>query len=241
MAVQKTWVVLVLGLSLRSQVQTGEIIGGHEAVPHSRPYMVLLELKMWQNKTRYCDGFLVSDEFVMTAAHCQARIYYVHVGLHKFINNRTLKGIEVSRAIPHDDFSNTRGFNDLMLLQLSKKVKFTDHVRPIPLARRSDLLPQRCLVSGWGHSKEKPGMASALREVNVTLANDSSCDEPHAYFSLGIIGPSHGDSGGPLVCENEVAYGVVSRGDKPCHSFHYKVFIKIPDYLAWIEGHLRKK
>ncbi|CAL8308628.1 unnamed protein product [Lota lota] len=235
MGPQNTWVVLVLGLSLRGQVQTGEIIGGHEAVPHSRPYMVLLELKMWQNETRYCDGFLVSDEFVMTAAHCQARIYYVHVGLHKFINNQTPKGIEVSRAIPHEEFSSTTGFNDLMLLQLSKKVKFTEHVRPIHLACRRDLLPQRCIVSGWGHSEDKHDMASAMREVNVTLVNLTISAEHHAYLSLGKIGPSYGDSGGPLVCEDEVAYGVVSRGDR-C----FKIFTKIPDYLVWIEGHLRK-
>ena len=33
-------------------------------------------------------------------------------------------------------------------------------------------------------------MASALREVNVTLAKDTSCSEPHAFFSLGEIGPA---------------------------------------------------
>ena len=45
-----------------------------------------------------------------------------------------------------------------------------------------------------------------------------------------------GDSGGPLVCECEVAYGVVS-----CGTQDLKVYTKIPDYLDWIERHIRKK
>ena len=61
------------GIFFTSPVQTGEIIGGHEAVAHSRPYVVLLEMKIWNDETKFCEGFLISDEFVVTAAHCQAR------------------------------------------------------------------------------------------------------------------------------------------------------------------------
>lgn len=53
-------------------VHTGEIIGGHEAVAHSRPYMVLLELHKPGGQKAHCDGFLVNEHFVVTAAHCQA-------------------------------------------------------------------------------------------------------------------------------------------------------------------------
>ncbi|XP_056460407.1 granzyme G-like [Gadus chalcogrammus] len=234
MALRSTWVVLMLVLSLRGQVQTGKIIGGRPAVAHSRPYMVLLERELWKNETKYCDGFLISDEFVVTAAHCVARIYYVYVGLHKFINDQTPKGITVRRAIPHED---------LMLLQLSEKVNFNENVRPINLASRSDhLLPRRCIVSVWGFtSEDNQNLVRELREVNLTLANDTSCPEPHAFFSLGEIGPSHVDSGGPLVCEGEVAYGVVLHGKRSCPPYKYKVFTKIPDYLGWIVSHLTQK
>lgn len=51
-------------------VYTGEIIGGREVVPHSKPYMVLLELR---GSGSYCDGFLVNEDFVLTAAHCHAK------------------------------------------------------------------------------------------------------------------------------------------------------------------------
>uniref|UniRef100_A0A8C5A9D1 trypsin n=1 Tax=Gadus morhua TaxID=8049 RepID=A0A8C5A9D1_GADMO len=192
MALHNTLVVLMLVLSLRGQVQTGKIIGGHPAVPHGRPYMVLLERRMWNDETKFCGGFLISDQFVVTAAHCQARIYNVYVGLHEFKNDQTPKAIQVCQAIPHEDYNEKPMLNDLMLLQLSEKVNITEHVRPINLASRVDHLPQRCMVSGWGYSEENPNdMASELREVNVTLVKHTLPADRHVYSTLGESGPSN--------------------------------------------------
>ncbi len=52
-------------VSLSAHVNEG-IVNGTEARPHSRPYMVSIQ----KNKTHVCGGFLISDEFVLTAAHC---------------------------------------------------------------------------------------------------------------------------------------------------------------------------
>lgn len=54
-------------------VYTGQIIGGREVVPHSKPYMVLLELHNLGGHNKYCDGFIVNEDFVLTAAHCHAK------------------------------------------------------------------------------------------------------------------------------------------------------------------------
>ncbi|KAJ3599491.1 hypothetical protein NHX12_033451 [Muraenolepis orangiensis] len=68
-SLKNTLALVMLGLL---QVQSGEIFRGREAAPHSRPFMVLLKLKVGLHTFSYCGGFLISDEFVLTAAHCRA-------------------------------------------------------------------------------------------------------------------------------------------------------------------------
>ncbi|XP_071782128.1 granzyme B(G,H) [Centroberyx gerrardi] len=239
MHLQHTLVMLVLVLCLDGQVHTVEIIGGHEAVPHSRPYMVLL-VRRFHSTIRHCDGFLLNEDFVITAAHCQASSYEALLGVHNFHKHGQQK-ISIEQEFPHKDFNKTgRMTNDIMLLKLSSKANVTDFVKPIGLAGPGDrILPQHCLVSGWGTSNSTTNkMTTNLMEVNVTLVDETICNRDHLYCSEGDTGPAPGDSGGPLVCGDGKAYGVVSFTYKPHPPSNRKPihgFTKITDYKAWID------
>ncbi|KAG5198197.1 hypothetical protein JEQ12_007887 [Ovis aries] len=65
-------------------VSLGEIIGGHGAKPHSRPYMAFLQFKI-SGKSYICGGFLVREDFVLTAAHCLGSSVNVILGAHNVI------------------------------------------------------------------------------------------------------------------------------------------------------------
>ncbi|XP_030583863.1 mast cell protease 1A-like [Archocentrus centrarchus] len=229
--------ILITVLTLENHVHSGKIVGGHEAVPHSRPYMVLLERHMSNGQIKYCGGFLLNEDFVMTAAHCQAKNYTISLGVHNIHGSNEIQRISVEQAFPHQHFNGTSFVNDVMLLKLTSKAKFSGNVKAIPLAGRIDgALPKSCLVPGWGRTdRNSKYISPKLMEVNVTLIDNEACFLENFYCSQGETGPAEGDSGGPLVCEDGKAFGVVSSAVTP-HSGGPDIYrySKIPDSRDWI-------
>ncbi|XP_037625720.1 duodenase-1-like [Sebastes umbrosus] len=229
--------ILILVLTLHGQVHTGEIIGGQEAVPHSRPYMVLLEVRT-DGKLKHCGGFLLNEDFVMTAAHCGANhsSYKALLGVHDVHNRADIQTISVEKKYPHEDFIGVK--NDIMLLKLSSKANFSKDVKPIALADQGDdFLPTNCTVSGWGRSVQNSiYMTNVLMEVNVTLVDSEQCAQDNVYCSEGETGPRKGDSGGPLVCGDGKAYGLVCALNPDPDAPKKYIYTKIPDYRSWIDS-----
>ncbi|XP_060149584.1 granzyme B-like isoform X2 [Globicephala melas] len=127
--------LLLLAFSLPPRAKAGEIIGGHEVKPHSRPYMAFLQI--WdQDDQKRCGGFLIREDFVLTAAHCWGSSVNVTLGAHNIKDReRTQQVIPVRRAIPHPGYNEKNYSNDIMLLKLERKVKQTAAVRPLSLPR----------------------------------------------------------------------------------------------------------
>ncbi|XP_041646714.1 granzyme G-like [Cheilinus undulatus] len=244
-------VVLILVLALDSQVYAGRIIGGQEAAAHSRPYMVLVE-RLGSNKI--CGGFLLNEDFVLTAAHCQDRSYTVLLGLHNYYDQNGVQKVSVEQAFPHEDYNPKNCLHDIMLLKLSSEVKYSATVKSIPLAVGDDgHLPQSCSVAGWGRNDSKSSNSSPiLMEANLTMIEKDVCKKMicqrmsedefkmlKVYCSNGDAGPRQGDSGGPLVCDGK-AYGVVSFGDKKPDKPLFCTYTKIPDYKSWIDATVKR-
>ncbi|XP_069319930.1 granzyme H-like isoform X2 [Eulemur rufifrons] len=127
--------LLLLAFLLPPRAGTDEIIGGHEARPHSRPYMAYLQI--WHQGTRKrCGGSLVREDFVLTAAHCWGSSINVTLGAHNIKKQeKTQQVIRVKRATAHPAYSSNRFSNDIMLLQLETKARRTAAVRPLKLPR----------------------------------------------------------------------------------------------------------
>ncbi|XP_055472602.1 granzyme C-like isoform X3 [Psammomys obesus] len=111
-------VLILLTFLLPLGAGAEKIIGGHEVTPYSRPYMAHVTSLRDNGGNTTCGGFLVQNNFVLTAAHCRGSKMTVVLGAHNIKKHeKTQQVIPVEKAIPHPDYNSKVFYNDIMLLK----------------------------------------------------------------------------------------------------------------------------
>uniref|UniRef100_A0A8C5QN71 Peptidase S1 domain-containing protein n=1 Tax=Leptobrachium leishanense TaxID=445787 RepID=A0A8C5QN71_9ANUR len=174
--------------NLCRSVEAFWIIGGHEAKPHSRPYMASV-----QNRNGHvCGGAVINRKWVLTAAHCMLPIASLRVvlGAHKFsAPDKYVKVFSVLKSIPHPNFNKQTFENDILLLKLNDSVGFNTAVSPISLpCRGSNVRPgSTCSVAGWGYVSNLPIAPAALMETDVNIISLETCKKVYGYIPPSMI------------------------------------------------------
>uniref|UniRef100_A0A3B4H0J5 trypsin n=1 Tax=Pundamilia nyererei TaxID=303518 RepID=A0A3B4H0J5_9CICH len=217
-----------------------EIINGKKADEKSMQYMASVQ----NNKKHTCGGFLVSKDFVMTAAHCR---FDVVLGTHDLRKENKKMRYGVKMICRHPAFKEVANGNDIMLL------KRYGSLASVSLPQGScgyncSLPPPEneiCSVAGWGPTEPgKSGYVNELQVLDVPIINKDKCQKLWRRTLKNVIctGGYKGDSGGPLVC-NESAVGIVSFNNN--NSCKYpdvpNVYTDISQFLPWITDILKKK
>ncbi|XP_026200669.1 duodenase-1-like isoform X1 [Anabas testudineus] len=197
-----------------------------------------------------CGGFLISEDFVVTAAHCDGGkptsvvlgTHYLHEGVKTAIKQK----------YKPEAYENVGKGDDIMLLKLSRKVRLNNRVQTIQLPDCGMNIKenQQCLVAGWGKTHDGAlSIEDELRMVNVSVINLDVCKYhwsglPANVICAGGYGTNKGfcqrDSGGPLVC-NGIAVGVVSFNNfRKCdYPDVPNVYTDISKHLYWINNIVR--
>ncbi|KFD45597.1 hypothetical protein M513_13522 [Trichuris suis] len=174
----------------------------------------------------------------------------VYLGAHdSSIFEPTVQELAATEALFYS-IQNKKGFDDIALLILERKVKYSKFIQGICLPSEDEYLPDRhsqCMVTGWGKTGEDKRMAKKLQEVEVELFDTPLCNHfvnTETMFCAGStrknVGICEGDSGSPLVCHRNgkfTVYGVMSFTTlgECSNGKDLAVFMRIPAFVNWIK------
>lgn len=192
--------------------------------------------KNWQ-----CGGTLISEWYVLTAAHCVDALNeddYSAIGRVRpasivVFHGNARFGAGKKLALDNDWGTRIHKYwksdrrkpmaNDAALLKLARP--FVGAIR-VPL-NGGNTLPEIAIVSGWGHFDSVSGVSATLRANAVSIAESATCQahldsEMRPYVNETTLctvdqkrDACSGDSGGPLVIGSRLRpqlVGVVSWG-----------------------------
>ncbi|XP_078664686.1 chymotrypsin B-like [Branchiostoma floridae x Branchiostoma belcheri] len=227
------------------------VVNGEDAAAHSWPWQASLQTS---SSFHYCGGVLISDQWVLSAAHCYQSDYSTHsviLGEHdRSRGTEDIQVIPIEQEIVHERYSSRTIENDIMLVKLSRPASLGDHVSVACLPDQGEThheVASTCWITGWGRLDGDQDAAQVLQQANLPLRSDTQCSSSWGrnYDSVSMLcaglngsGGCMGDSGGPFVCERNGAYdivGLVSWGSSSCSTSYPTVFARVAAYKDWIQ------
>ncbi|KAM6912567.1 complement factor D [Xenentodon cancila] len=239
------------------------IIGGRETAAHSRPYMASIQVPEGEQLKHECGGFVVADQWVMTAVHClpdgpSGR--KVVLGVHSLSQpEETKQTFDILEVYNHPAFSIDNYDNDIALIKLDRPFSPSEAVKPLEFLRAGGTNPginEEVETAGWGSLDNLGARPDTLREVVVNVVSSTRCRRSDYFgskFTSNMIcahkvcpepcsqpykkeDSCDGDSGGPLLY-NGIAVGITSNGGKKCGQIKKPgIYTIISHYTEWIDS-----
>jgi len=230
------------------------IINGQQADRNEYPWMVLLT-----NGTSLCGGSLISNQWILTAAHCthgyEAGVFQVFLGTYNTKKLENKKNIveminhPLYEYVPRPGGGIEKMNYDYALLKMQEPVDFftNQHIRPIclPTNPSGQYEGFPAIATGWGRINNFPVQnPDKLQEINLEVLSNKRCQElvdnvsntKHnicANVPGQVGGTASGDSGGPLIVNVGGYYelvGVTSWGNPAIAT----VFARVTSIIGWI-------
>ncbi|XP_035524765.1 coagulation factor IXa [Morone saxatilis] len=233
------------------------IVGGEVVIPGEIPWQVALIAR--PSGQLFCGGSILSERWVITAAHCLVEAqgsFFIRAGEHNiYIKEDTEQDHDVLEQHLHPRYNATLSLynHDIALIYLKSPITFSKTVRPICIGPKAftealvkDSTP--ATVSGWGRTRFLGSTAHTLQKVEVPFTDRTECKLSSSaritpvMFCAGYYNEAkdacQGDSGGPhtnRIHDTWFLTGIVSWGEECAKEGKYGVYTRLSLYYGWIK------
>ncbi|XP_039746049.1 trypsin-like [Pararge aegeria] len=223
---------------------SGQIIGGRPSSVTRHPYQVSMVI----NGNSFCGGFIISRDYILTAAHCVQTAVPGAIRVRVGSTRRDRGGsiVSVSGVSVHPQYGQPQFDHDIAALRLTAPLVFGPAIQPIRLPNPRQAVPLvRLTVTGWGLTA--PGgrrIPRNMMEANVPVVPHWLCRLSYGdsltsnmfcggHFLIGGVSSCQGDSGGPAVFRG-TAFGIVSFARGCALPLSPTVFSNVAALRDWV-------